>query len=212
MPTLGTDTTSRRRRPLLGRTRALLAGGLIAALGIGGTLAVWNTAVLGEATVRGGDAAAKTLEIRDANGNWVTGDGQTATLIADLQYPSAGGGPDFTRLVWGESRLRLTGPGEGVPIELSVRTELTTAFPADVSIKGFLTPRESGTCQEAAISGDIQQVAGIEPGDGGSSVVDLQVTGPMDLRLCFRAVNASSAELTPADVDRISFEFTANGQ
>jgi hypothetical protein len=208
----------RRKRPMLGRTRALLAGGLIAAVGIGGTLAAWNTSVLGEATVRGNDPTPSVLEIQDINGDWVSNDGVSATLIADLTYPEGQGGSNNDREAWGESRLRLEGVRAGDAFTLAAATSVASGFPADVTVDAFLTDTEpnAGTCAQIA--------GGTAPGGNkwtfseGTTVAispytaQRQFTGSMDKRVCFLVTNKTPTLLTSENVDTVSFTFTATAQ
>jgi hypothetical protein len=202
----------RRRRATGPRVRALLAGGLAAAVGIGGTLAAWNTRVLGEASVTGSDPLPFAIALQDASGEWVSGPGPVALLSAatysarDLAMPIP-----MRATPWAASGFRIAGSGSGQTLSLRTVASVSADAAETRYMSAFLTDHPTAACADIPPSAR-RFVVGSEGvlapvGRPVESVTTL--AAPVELRLCTMFANMTDQWFGADMRDVFRIEFTA---
>ncbi|MGH2618053.1 MAG: hypothetical protein ACRDJC_22725, partial [Thermomicrobiales bacterium] len=192
-----TEETPQTKKQRSAKAKALLAGGLIAGIGITATLASWNTGALGEWLVAGGDTPV-SVELQDADGNWVaTDEDGAATLLSNSSLSSLSdwdGNSNRTRETgWIENRVRVTGlaPDETYTLSTSMSAEADNPALQDAWVHSFIDLTDgSGTCAGVPQGGRHELVTA----DGGEVLLSfldfftephaIALTGDFDHRVC----------------------------
>lgn len=206
--------TSPARKRNSRKVRAILAGGLIAGVGIVSTLATWNSGIVGRTNIAGSDSSPSgdgLLEVFNADGNWVSSNeaGQVHLLTA-LALPSKD--VHYDRLLTHQNvgKVRVTGIDSNDEFKLvgsvapdSDRQEVKEAVAGGL----YLTP---GECTPA---NDFPKYY-FTRGDNGLVVKFLEMTerehsmtGPVELNVCLNVkVSPSSVPDFGAD-DSVYLDF-----
>lgn len=212
------DSASRaskqRRR---GKARAILAGGLVAALGIGGTLATWNTGVAGKANIAGGDKdSIGLLEMYDPINNvWFTTEGSpsfnTAKVIANIKLPDIAGGNE--RKTFFETRVRITGVNLDESFGLAFSHTGIAATEAAKSVKSapWISKNQSACSTHKETDKEFTL-----PTSSPTSIPVIktkQYKGPQEWKLCAEYTSSVSEapRMLEHDVARWAYAFTADG-
>lgn len=205
----------------LGRkARAILALGLIAAVGVGGTLAAWNSGVFSSVNITGSDTAPPTnaglLEVFDASGSWVSSsDSGDVHLISELTLPDVRLSPNRSLSNATIGKVRLTGVSDDASVLLT----------GQVSALADRLDVQNGLSGLLYLTADPCGKAGVEPaprhqftqGDAGSLVPFAQalprehtVTGPFEMNICTTTILPGTvADFTENDSAELKFNLTA---
>ena len=209
------------------KVKALLAGGLIAGLGITATLASWNTGALGEWVIAGSDSPV-TVELQDQDGNWAaTGEnGEAILLNSSSLSPIADwdGVNEKTRGTgWIENRIRVTGVGPNEQFTLTpTRTiEYDNPLYRDAWIVSFIDLTDgTGSCSDIPASsnytmsllGSSLSEATVRQLETYNQPSPVSLTGNFDKRICtqvYTKSNLSGHPLRADDTLRFLVDFEA---